>query len=123
MAPWLGDLMYWARLRGLADGAAPLIVMEGVFPAEQLSLTTLGEAVARGEADWLWFAAPAEFEARRHRGGVEIVPSQAHWRCGRDGAPAGDTGTSAAQPSMSIAPTSGASSPNGLRGRMRDFMA
>ena len=87
VAPWLGDLMYWARLRGLAEGVAPLIVMEGVFPAEQLSLTTLGEAVARGEADWLRFAAPAEFEARRHRGGVEIVPSQAHWRCGRDGAP------------------------------------
>ena len=78
--PWLGDLMFWARLRALAAPDAPLLEMTGVFPAEQLRLTDLGYAVAAGELDWLSRAPPGPFEPRRFRGGVESDPSRAHWR-------------------------------------------
>ena len=78
--PWLGDLMFWARLRALAAAGAPLIEMMGVFPAEQLDLTDLGRSVVAGEVDWLSRAAPGPFEPRRFRGGVENDPSRVHWR-------------------------------------------
>jgi hypothetical protein len=84
--PWLGDLMFWARLRGLASGPAPLLLMRGDFPAEYLELTELGVAVADGAEDWLQHAEPSPWEGRRYRGGVEIDPSSAHWRRAHDGA-------------------------------------
>ncbi len=83
--PWLGDLMFWARLRGMACAPAPLLAMRGDFPGELLELTPLGVAVAKGDEDWLAHASPAPWEARRHRGGVEIDPAHPHWRRGPGG--------------------------------------
>lgn len=70
--PWLGDLMWWAYLRELAAGPAPLIEMLGEFPAEHLTLTPLGRAVLAGEKNWLDVSGPTEYGPSRWRGGVEI---------------------------------------------------
>ena len=72
-APWLGDLMFWAYLRELADGPAPLITMVGEFPSEQLALTEHGRQVLSGNDHWLDSAGPPKFGPSRWRGGVEIV--------------------------------------------------
>jgi hypothetical protein len=72
--PWLGDLMWWAYLRELAAGPAPLIEMLGEFPAEILTLTPLGRAVLHGEQNWLSVAGPTEHGPSGWRGGVEILP-------------------------------------------------
>jgi hypothetical protein len=73
-APWLGDTMWWIYLRELATGSAPLIEMLGEFPAEQLTLTSLGAAVLRGEQHWLRVSGPPPHGPSRWRGGVEILP-------------------------------------------------
>jgi hypothetical protein len=72
--PWLGDTMWWMYLHELAAGPAPLIEMLGEFPSEQLTLTSLGAAVLRGEQHWLDISGPTAFSPSRWRGGVEILP-------------------------------------------------
>lgn len=72
--PWLGDTMWWVYLRELATGPAPLIEMLGEFPSEQLTLTSLGAAVLRGEQHWLRVSGPPLHGPSRWRGGVEILP-------------------------------------------------
>jgi hypothetical protein len=72
--PWLGDTMWWMYLHELAAGPTPLIEMLGEFPAEQLTLTSLGAAVLRGEQHWLRVSGPPPHGPSRWRGGVEILP-------------------------------------------------
>jgi hypothetical protein len=80
--PWLGDAMLFARLRALSEGAAPLVSVEGAWPALDdamgdpgLSLTDVGRRVLAGTADWL-----AVQPQERWMGGVHLRPGGTDWR-------------------------------------------
>lgn len=68
--PFLGDMMFYALLRPLIDGAAPLLVETEAG----LVLTGLGRAVLEGQAYWLEHASH-----ERWVGGTRIAPGQPHW--------------------------------------------
>lgn len=79
--PFMGDLMFWVVLRGLASGPTPLIQAppaghhDTSWAERIISLTATGAAVRTGQADWLSLGAPV-----RWVGGVEIDPLKACWR-------------------------------------------
>ena len=80
--PWMGDLMRFARLRAMAEGAAPLVSVEGEWPGldeggddPRVALTEAGRRVLAGEADWLALQ-PQE----RWMGGVHLRPGGVDWR-------------------------------------------
>jgi hypothetical protein len=65
--PWMGDRMFYARLRQLGRGPCPLVTAVGrrmpsggdpEFEAVTLSLTPEGRAVLDGRADWFRLACP-----------------------------------------------------------------
>lgn len=68
--PFLGDMMFYALLRPLIDGAEPLLTET---PAG-LALTELGRAVLDGQAYWLEHASH-----ERWVGGTRVTPGQPHW--------------------------------------------
>ncbi len=68
--PFLGDMMFFALLRPLIDGAAPLLTETEAG----LVLTQLGQAVLDGQAYWLEHASH-----ERWVGGVCLRPGEAHW--------------------------------------------
>ena len=68
--PFLGDMMFYALLRPLIDGAAPLLAETEAG----LVLTELGRAVLDGQAYWLEHASH-----ERWVGGVCLRPGEAHW--------------------------------------------
>ena len=52
--PFLGDAMFWRELRELAAGdAVRLAPIDDAWPRWGVELTPLGEALLRGEADWI----------------------------------------------------------------------
>lgn len=69
--PFLGDMMFFALLRPLIDGEAPLLAETQAGWA----LTGLGQAVLDGQAYWLEHASH-----ERWVGGVCLRPREAHWR-------------------------------------------
>lgn len=79
--PFMGDLMFWVVLRGLAAGATPLIVAppaghhDTSWAERTIGLTPAGAAVRTRRADWLALGAPI-----RWVGGVEIDPARPCWR-------------------------------------------
>ena len=68
--PFLGDMMFFALLRPLIDGAAPLLTETEAG----LVLTQLGQVVLDGQAYWLDHASH-----ERWVGGTRIAPGQPHW--------------------------------------------
>ncbi|WP_226505281.1 DUF1835 domain-containing protein [Pseudomonas sp. MWU16-30317] len=83
--PYLGDMMFYAMMRPLIDGARPLISETGKqldWPQRPLQLTALGQQVLAGEAYW-----PDHADAPRWIGGVCIQPREPHWAMGDDGRP------------------------------------
>lgn len=77
--PFLGDMMFYALLRPLIDGAAPLLAETEAG----LVLTELGRAVLDGQAYWLEHASH-----ERWVGGVCLRPGKAHWTLDEDLQPA-----------------------------------
>jgi len=75
--PFLGDLMFWAVLRGLEAAAlrTDAATADQPWPKRVLSLTEAGEALLAGDADWLDLST-----AERWVGGVRIVPGDTAWR-------------------------------------------
>lgn len=76
--PFLGDMMFWAVLRGLeAAGALRTdpATAEERWPKHAMALTSAGEALLAGRAEWL-----AMTGTERWVGGVRIVPGQQCWR-------------------------------------------
>ncbi|HEX5819929.1 MAG TPA: hypothetical protein VFY20_13665, partial [Gemmatimonadales bacterium] len=80
--PWMGDAMLFARLRVLSEGAAPLLAVDGAWPAMHdvtgdagLALTDIGRRVLAGELDWL-----AVQPQERWMGGVHLRPGGTDWR-------------------------------------------
>jgi hypothetical protein len=81
-APWLGDMMFWAILRRLSSGPAPLLQPAGDsgWPGGNpstlpLQLTPLGRSVLGGTVDAL-----AYHGIRRWVGGVALRPGRPIWR-------------------------------------------
>ena len=68
--PFLGDMMFFALLRPLIDGKAPLLAETEAG----LVLTQLGQAVLDGQAYWLDHASH-----ERWVGGVCLRPGEVHW--------------------------------------------
>lgn len=75
-APYLGDLMFWAHLRDLARSPCPLLVMDGEFPIQSLSLTKLGAAVLEGQQNYAQTMGFAKHSLYHWRGGVEQEPQR-----------------------------------------------
>ncbi|ARN73359.1 DUF1835 domain-containing protein [Oceanicoccus sagamiensis] len=77
--PWLGDLMFWHIVKGLAEGDEPLVLIqennEQHWPNYHAVLSEQGLAVLKGESDYLSFRPDAYW-----LGGVEIKPKAANWR-------------------------------------------
>ena len=73
--PFLGDMMFFALLRPLIDGEAPLLAETDAG----LALTGLGRAVLEGQAYWLEHASH-----ERWVGGTKITPGQPHWTIDAD---------------------------------------
>ncbi|WP_312497238.1 DUF1835 domain-containing protein [Pseudomonas cremoris] len=73
--PFLGDMMFFALLRPLIDGEAPLLAETDAG----LALTGLGRAVLEGQAYWLEHASH-----ERWVGGTRIPPGQPHWTIDAD---------------------------------------
>ncbi|OYU04670.1 MAG: hypothetical protein CFE47_25680 [Pseudomonas sp. PGPPP1] len=73
--PFLGDMMFFALLRPLIDGEAPLLAETDAG----LALTELGRAVLEGQAYWLEHASH-----ERWVGGTRITPGQPHWTIDED---------------------------------------
>jgi hypothetical protein len=76
----MGDTMCFARLRQLAEGAAPLLRLDGAVmgadaAAASVRPTTLAREVLAGERDWLALR-PQE----RWMGGVHLRPGGPDWR-------------------------------------------
>ncbi|MEE9342295.1 MAG: RNA polymerase subunit sigma, partial [Gammaproteobacteria bacterium] len=85
---FMGDSTFWRYIEGLMQGEVPLLLVTGQeafeipecypypesFTKQRLSLTTMGEAVLRGDADWLDLH-PLD----RWYGGVHLQ-SDSHWR-------------------------------------------
>ena len=83
--PYLGDLMFYAMMRPLIDGANPLLIeQEPQLPWAQrpVRLTALGERVLAGLAYW-----PDLASHERWVGGVCIAPGAAHWAIDEQGVP------------------------------------
>jgi hypothetical protein len=86
-APFQGDSMFFAVLRGLAEGTRPLLELdrEGLPPLARLRdrqladaplrLTPTGETVAAGRADWFRLHGTA-----RRLGGVHLIGPEPAWR-------------------------------------------
>lgn len=87
-APYLGDWSYWSLLQQLTNSPNALLetatgkhfvrppdVPNDTFLAQRLSLTPLGLAVLRGEADWTQLNPPD-----RWKGGVHLHPDKMLWR-------------------------------------------
>ncbi|MBW1249754.1 DUF1835 domain-containing protein [Pseudomonas tolaasii] len=80
--PFLGDMMFHALLRPLIDGEHPLLTESNVdldWPRRTLALTSLGQAVLRGAANWLDFT-----HHDRWVGGVCLQPGQPYWAIDQD---------------------------------------
>jgi hypothetical protein len=79
--PFLGDAMFWPVLADMAAGERPLIEAapgaghHPAWPGRTVSLTGHGQAVRRGDSDWL-DASPGP----RWIGGVVVRPGEAAWR-------------------------------------------
>lgn len=82
--PWLGDAMFYAAIRGLASGPAPLLGpadgklpagLEPGFEGVRFELTAHGRAVLTGRADWFHLAQPS-----RWHGGILLEGSEPAWR-------------------------------------------
>ena len=84
--PWQGDAMFYATLRGLADGPYPLLSAGGMggrlprlrdatFPNTRLELTPDGRAVLTGRIDWCRLA-----QRPRRLGGIPIEAAEPAWR-------------------------------------------
>ena len=73
--PFLGDMMFFALLRPLIDGEAPLLAETDAG----LVLTGLGRAVLEGQAYWLEHASH-----ERWVGGTKITAGQPHWTIDAD---------------------------------------
>jgi hypothetical protein len=50
--PFLGDLMYWPIVRGLAEAPTPALTPY-TTPRDPIALTDFGRALLHGEADWI----------------------------------------------------------------------
>jgi hypothetical protein len=83
-APWQGDAMFYATLRGLAEGPAPLVrpvagrlpsVEDPAFADVRLELTPEGRAVVTGRLDWCRIGMPP-----RRLGGIPIEGPEPAWR-------------------------------------------
>jgi hypothetical protein len=86
-APFQGDSMFHAVLRGLADGPRPLLAAEGAggpplcrmrdpqLGAAALRVTRAGEAVLAGRDDWYRLHG-----ASRWIGGVHLIGPEPAWR-------------------------------------------
>lgn len=74
--PYLGDLMFHALLQPLIDAPQPLVHEQpgGEWQKRVVRITSLGEHLLRGQANWLDHA-PAE----RWVGGVHIVADRSPW--------------------------------------------
>ena len=72
--PFLGDLMYWPILAGLAQAGEPAIT-----PVEDwqspVALTPFGKRLLDGDADWL-----ARNGIKCHHGGLQLATPDAVWR-------------------------------------------
>lgn len=89
-APFQGDSMFFAALRGLGEGPKPLLARrEGSSPplaklrddrfrVEPLRLTPAGEAVLVGRSDWFRLNG-----ASRWIGGVHLIGPEPRWRYDR----------------------------------------
>ncbi len=82
--PWQGDSMFYATLRLLAEGPAPLLVPEsGPLPAPgdeaiagtRFEVTAEGRAVLAGRADWFRMARPT-----RWQGSILLEGPEPMWR-------------------------------------------
>jgi hypothetical protein len=90
-APFMGDLPFFARLRGLASGAHPLVAVAGrsqagfqmpanghdaeTFNAQELVITESGQAVLAQRADWVGLDG-----IDRWLGGVHLGGRTVGWR-------------------------------------------
>lgn len=76
---FMGDLTFWARLKGLAAGQQPLIEWDLIertpVPDGEVRLTETGRAVLAGRADWI-----ALNSINRWLGGVHLQGDDANWR-------------------------------------------
>lgn len=78
--PWLGDIMFQAILRVMAQAPVPACTLHPAGPEEPwwkgpVAITDAGRAILRGERDWLALGPP-----ERWVGGVRIRPGEPHWR-------------------------------------------
>lgn len=78
--PWLGDVMFLAILRSMADARHPVFRIldrapEVPWQKWRLEITPEGRDVLGGKADWLSFGPP-----ERWVGGISIRPDTAAWR-------------------------------------------
>ena len=78
--PFLGDLMFWHALKGLADSTEQVIALDPgtadlPWPKRVYTLTDAGRRVLAGELDYLAIAGTP-----RWIGGVEIRPRERTWR-------------------------------------------
>ena len=73
--PYLGDLMFWSVLRGLAAGPVPLLsTFNG--PREPIEVTEAGTELLYGGGDWIALAGGID----RWIGGVHLNGPTAAWR-------------------------------------------
>lgn len=75
--PSLGDLMFYALIRPLIEGANPLLRVwdSGAnWERRPVELTELGYSVLNGEAYWLDYA-----DQTRWVGGMCVMPGKPHW--------------------------------------------
>src|SRR5262249_26637263 len=94
--PFLGDVIFWSYIAGLADGSRPLLTLarggrfvlphdwsdeqaRTAFHAQELALTKDGRAVLSEGADWI--ALSGRFD--RWLGGVHLSGAEAAWRWDR----------------------------------------
>ncbi|OXI78364.1 hypothetical protein CFB40_36480 [Burkholderia sp. AU31652] len=83
--PFLGDAMFHAMMRPLAEGDRPLIKIHDDHPERErciVGLTPLGEQVLQANANW-----QDHCDVPRWVGGTQILPRTTHWALDDDCTP------------------------------------